>query len=64
MELYIITGIMLLFCITLILLVAKFSSLKAFMYKRDLLYTQRFDILEQAVKEDIRSILEILKNKA
>lgn len=61
MQLYISTGIMLLCALAIIIGVVKLSNIRVFMHKRDLLYAKRFEDLEQIIKGDIKTILEILK---
>jgi hypothetical protein len=47
--------------ISVVIGVVKISSIKAAMYKRDVLYTKKFAELEKIIHRDIRTILEILK---
>lgn len=63
MELYISTTVLVLCAISFIIGIAKLSHMKVFMHKRDLVYIKRFEALEQIIKGDIKTILEILKNE-
>jgi len=63
LQLYISTFIMLITTISIIIGVAKISSIKAAIHKRDVLYIKKFEALEQIINTDIKTILEILKNE-
>jgi len=61
MQLYISTTVLILCAIAFIFGVVKISNIKVFVHKRDLAYMKRFEALEQIIKGDIKTILEILK---
>lgn len=62
-PLYIGTFVMLLFSVILIWAILKVTGTRKYMEDRDKNYMNKFEHIERILREDINTILNILKNK-